>query len=300
VVLLTACSSDSAPTETSPPPTETPGKVHEAGATTEPPSTTTPAPPSTTQPAPVLPPAPQRILLAGDSLLIDASRAIEAALATADTEIVVAVSGQSSRPRNDWQRIDWLERVDTFEPDLVVEYLSFWESAAAGLDETPLGAVGFAEAYRREVLGPWFDDLESRDIEVVALGGAPTDRADVSANIETVLDALMAEVGERPTVTLLPTADVLAPDGFALILPDPRSGRPERIRRLDRLHLCPDGGERVADQFIDHLEATYDVRFDRDLAGTGWRAGAWRDTIPVFSGDVPFVDTAQECPPVAP
>ena len=209
---------------------------------------------------------------------------------TADTGIFSEFSGQPARPRTDVQRAEWLGAVEAFAPDLVVEYMGYWEFAAAGLSSPPIGEEGFAEVYRRDVLIPWFDDLEALGADVVVLGAAPTGNPDVDPLVEVALAIVAAEVADRPSVTYLPTAQVLAPDGHTHVLPDPITGVPERVRRVDGLHLCPDGGERVADLLVEHLEAAYSVRFDRDLPATGWRAGDWRVALPV--------DLAVECPPV--
>ena len=48
----------------------------------------------------------------------------------------------------------------------------------------------------------------------------------------------------------------------------------------------------MADLVVAHLEATYDVGFDADADGTGWRSGAWRVELPV--------DLTVECPPFSP
>lgn len=253
-------------------------------------ATPPPTPPSTT--APPLPAAPVRVLLAGDSLMLDTSFALQAVLGTADPTITTEFSGQPARPREPVQRTDWLERVEAFDPDLVVEYMGYWEFAAAGLSEPPLGEEGFAEAYGRDVLGPWFDDLEALGADVIVLGAAPTGNSEVDPNIEFMLGIVAAEADARPAVTFLPTADVLAPDGHTAFLPDPRTGTIERVRRVDGLHLCPDGAELVTDLVVAHLETTYDVEFDADVDGTGWRSGAWRVELPV--------DLAAECPPNSP
>ena len=169
--------------------------------------------------------------------------------------------------------------------------MGYWEFLAAGLLVPPIGSDGFEAVYRRDVLIPWFDDLEALGADVVVLGAAPTGDPDVDPRVELALPIVAAEAAARPSVTYLPTAEVLAPDGHTHTLPDPVTGIVERVRRVDGLHLCPDGSERVADLLVEHLEANYAVRFDPDLLATGWRAGDWRDAFPI--------DMAVECPPPA-
>jgi peptidoglycan/LPS O-acetylase OafA/YrhL/lysophospholipase L1-like esterase len=259
--------------------------VGEVETADDPPNVPTSTP--TSEPVP-----PKRILLAGDSLMLDASFALLAVLDTAEPAVVGEFVGQATRARTAEQRSEWLRRVEEFGPDIVVEYFGYWEFAAAGFSNPGIGSDGFDEAYRREVLDPWFDELEALGTDVIVLGAAPSGNPTVDPNIDIALEIVATVAAERPSVVFLATAEVLAPDGHTHFLPDPRTGETERVRRIDGLHLCPDGAERVADLLVDHLGAAYDLRFDTDAAVTGWRVGEWRDALPV--------DLARECPPVAP
>jgi hypothetical protein len=239
------------------------------------------------------PPEPARVLLAGDSLMRDSVPSIQAVFATSAAPAVEVVSEfreQAIRPRTDEDRADWEPWVEAWDPDIVVEYLGYWETLAANPGVPPVVDDGFAEAYRAEILEPWFDHLEGIDADVVVLAAAPTGRPTVDPSARIVIAAVDAEAARRPRVTVLHTADVLAPEGHTELLPDPRTGEIERVRRIDGLHLCPDGGELVADLLVAHLESAYPGRFffDPDPAGTGWRAGDWRAALPI--------DLARECP----
>ena len=55
------------------------------------------------------------------------------------------------------------------------------------------------------------------------------------------------------------------------------------MRRIDGLHLCPDGTERVADLVLERLERLVALTISDE-----WRYGPWRT-------DTPF-DLSVECP----
>jgi lysophospholipase L1-like esterase len=239
-------------------------------------------PPTTTEPDD---PEPLHVLLTGDSLMVDSAGAIEAALDTADPRVEVDFEGQPAHPRTEEQTADWRTRVEAYAPDVVVEYMGYWDIAAGGDPDAPYGTPGFAEGYRTLVLDPWFDHLESIGADSVVLGAAPPRNPDDAAAIIGTTEVLAEEVATRPTATFLPTSVVLTPDGYADILPDPRTGELERVRRIDGLHLCPDGAERVTDLLLGHLTATYHLTVTDD-----WRDGDWRTALPI--------DLAAECPPV--
>jgi lysophospholipase L1-like esterase len=224
-------------------------------------------------------PEPLRVLLTGDSLMVDSADAIEAALATADRPIVVQFEGQPARPRTAEQTLDWRARVEAFGPDLVVEYMGWWENTAG---RTP----GFAEDYPIEVLDPWFEHLASIGSAEIVLAAAPIGDPRGSDVIADVVAILEEDVAGRPDVWFVPTADALAPDGYTDRLPDPLTGELERVRRVDGLHLCPDGAERVTDLLLDVLEREYGLTFD-----DSWRPGDWRTALPI--------DLSEECPAVS-
>ena len=238
---------------------------------------------------PVEPPEPEpeplRVLLAGDSLMVDSEGAITAALETSERPIVVRFEGQPARPRTEAQTEDWRSRVEAFGPDLVIEYMGYWESAAGGFEDPPYGTEGFADGYRIRTLDPWFDHLASIGSDEIVLAAAPVDNPEVTRVIADVVAILEEDVRDRPGVWFVPTASALAPDGFTAALPDPRTGVLERIRRVDGLHLCPDGAERVTDLVLDVLGREYGLSFDDT-----WRDGDWRVSLPI--------DLAAECPPI--
>jgi hypothetical protein len=230
-------------------------------------------------------PEPLRVLLTGDSLMVDSADALTAALATADRPIVVSFEGQPARPRTAEQTLDWRDRVEAFAPDLVVEYMGYWEIAAGGLADPPYGTPGFAEGYRTQTLDPWFDHLASIGSKEIVLAAAPVGNADTSPIIADVVAILEEYLTDRAGVWFVPTSTALAPGGYTDRLPDPLTGELERVRRVDGLHLCPDGAERITDLVLDVLEREYELTFD-----DSWRPGDWRIALPI--------DLAVECPPL--
>ena len=102
--------------------------------------------------------------------------------------------------------------------------------------------------------------------------------------------AAEAEAADRDDVDFVPTAIALAPNGYADVLPDPRSGVDERVRRIDGLHLCPDGTERVADLLLERLERLVALAISDE-----WRVGPWRTDTPFdLSRGVPRTSTERD------
>lgn len=235
------------------------------------------------EPEPEPDPEPMRVLLTGDSLMVDSADAITAALSTADRPMIVQFVGQASRPRTLEKTDDWQRSVEAFAPDLVIEFMGYWEFAAAGLDDPPAGSDGFASAYRTDTLDPWFDHLDSLGASTIVLTPAPVVNPTVTAAIADIILVIEEDAAERPEVWFVPTTPVLAPDGYTETLPDPITGEVERVRRIDGIHLCPDGAERVTELVLDVVRRDYAIEFDES-----WRSGAWRTSLPV--------DLSVECP----
>ncbi|MEL7207036.1 MAG: hypothetical protein AAGK32_02185, partial [Actinomycetota bacterium] len=85
-------------------------------------------------------------------------------------------------------------------------------------------------------------------------------------------------------VTYLPGGEyVSAPDGgFAEVLVD-ETGTAQRVRRVDGLHLCPEGAARIAEPVFAHLVEQWNVTVAED-----WETGDWREP--------PQLAKPEECP----
>lgn len=236
------------------------------------------------------PPSVTKVLLVGDSLAADTAPALRAAIETAAESVSMAFEVFPAIPRGEEGMYAWGEAATVHDPDIVIIYVGWWESAAAATIEPPIGEPGFEASYRSTVLAPWFDRLRDADIETIYVGMAPTRNRtgggeQPSDRIAAVVAAARAEAAVRDDVHFVASSTVLAPDGFVDVLPDSRTGVPERVRRVDGVHLCPDGAERVVDLVVDRLR-----RLTALTVSDAWRLGPWRFDTPV--------DLALECPPV--
>ena len=228
-------------------------------------------------------PVTRRVLLVGDSVMAETAPATLAAFATAAEPVQARFESLPALPRTEDEVAEWQMLVTSFDPDVVIVYVGFWETAAAGLAVPAVGEAGFEDVYRETVLAPWFDHLREIGVQTIFLGMAPVGDPDWNDLIQVTVAAAEAEAADRDDVDFVPTAIALAPNGYADVLPDPRSGVDERARRIDGLHLCPDGTERVADLLLERLERLVALAISDE-----WRVGPWRT-------DTPF-DLSVECP----
>jgi uncharacterized protein len=216
---------------------------------------------------------PPRVLVLGDSVMFDASLAIVAALsaagATVDNEPYLGM-GLTKTDLYDW-RAHWPGLLAAARPDLVVVLLGAWDLPGGGGPATAAVPAAWSSLYEADVaeaarlltgagarvvwIGlPWIRDLASRQ-QVAALD-----------------DAFRTVAGRVAGVTFVDGAAVLAgPDGgYAEHLPGP-GGRPERVRKLDGVHLCPAGAARLAAAVVAAVRGWWGLR-----PVGGWQAGPWR------------------------
>ena len=212
-----------------------------------------------------------RLLLVGDSVMADAAPAALAALATAAEPVEASFELLPALPRTTDEVAEWRTLVTSVDPDVVLVFVGFWETLAAGLTNPAVGEPGFDDVYRATVLRPWLNHLREIDVETIFLGMAPVRETRWNDLIQVTVAAAESEAADRDGVEFVSTALALAPDGYADILPDPRSGIDERVRRIDGLHLCPDGAERVVDLVLEQLVGQLELTLDE-----AWRAGHWR------------------------
>lgn len=233
------------------------------------------------------PPQPTRVLLVGDSLMEDTAAAAISALTDAVEPFdVVHDRGYGALPHTDVYTERWRSTLVETEPDVVIIYVGVWEARASGGLEPPVGEPGFDAVYRREILAPWFDGLHDEGIHTVFLGMAPMLGGPLDDLVQITVDVTEIEAASRVDVDFVRTESVVSPEGGGVhVLPDPRTGVDERVRRVDGVHLCPDGVERVVDLILERLALVTDI-----TVGDDWRSGAWRT-------DVVYVLEA-ECPPV--
>ena len=246
-----------------------------------PPSTTTSTSrPTTTTTTTTMPAEPLHVLLAGDSLMADTAPALLSALRTAEPAVESEFELAPSVPRTLSDLNRWLELVESRSPDVLVLFVGIWETASVN-KQFGLGSPGWDATYRERVLVPWFDWLETNDIQTIWLRTPPIRSTLGDQRVRLVMDQIAQVAADHTdTVDFVNTADVLAPPYGAY-----RDGGDERQRRADGLHLCPAGARDVTELVLDRLQRFADVQVDR-----AWRDGDWQHFV--------TYDPAVECPPI--
>jgi peptidoglycan/LPS O-acetylase OafA/YrhL len=270
VGLLVATASPAAP------PAAAPGAAGRPTITASP--TTAPPPLALTPNRVPTPHAPLRVLLVGDSVMVDATPGIEAALEATGVARVEpgAFAGFGLTYTRSWRK-DWTDMVARVQPDVVVALLGAWDADNA-LAHPPgwyAGVVDDATAV-----------LAVRGARVVWLGWPPTrppavagrpepDNAHIDLQRVTV-DAAFRTVADRHPgdVAYVDTGSTLTlPDGsFSAFLPDPTTGAMVRARKHDNTHFCPSGAERMGRLVLGALTPVFAL----PAPSPAWAAGAWR------------------------
>jgi hypothetical protein len=175
----------------------------------------------------------------------------------------------------------WRQQLDTFDPEVIVVLVGTWET---GGELGVPGAPGWRARYDSEILDPFVELVTSGGAELVWVG-MPAVVDDGSTFLLAELNAAYADLPDRfDAVTYIPGAEyVSAPNGgFAEFLDGPDG--PERVRRIDGLHLCPAGALRLAEPVIEQIVEHWNVPIAED-----WRVGDWRRP--------PTFVKPEECPP---
>ena len=87
-------------------------------------------------------PVTRRVLLVGDSVMAETAPATLAAFATAAEPVQARFESLPALPRTEDEVAEWQMLVTSFDPDVVIVYVGFWETAAAGL-AVPRGRRGW-------------------------------------------------------------------------------------------------------------------------------------------------------------
>lgn len=247
------------------------------------------------------PPAPARVLLAGDSVMAGLVPAVEAALeptgrATVDFVLTPAILRDPSI------RFSWGQDLDRLDPDLVVMFVGTWEDREVRLPGSPAadalpepttsseppssgtvdpGSPAWTDQYRNDVVDPWLDLITRRGARVLWIGAPPVpdgERQRFFDDLNTVFSELPDDWSQ---VAYLDPGAALGRggDGFASIvrLPD---GTDVRLRQIDGLHLCPSGSQLLAELVVRQVEAQLGVS-----AVDGWQEGPWRADAGLFPAE---------------
>ncbi len=252
-----------------------------AGATTTAtvPVTTTSVPPGGRQPTPE---DPLRVTFAGDSVMAEFAPALIDALESGGPAVGRFVLSPSIA-RDGSTTLIWQQEMADHDPDLIVQLVGFWEDQVVG--ETASSQPGWAGRYRARVVEPFLDLITAEGAKVLWIGMAAVGEPAVTERLAR-LNSVYAQVAEaRDDMDYLAAGDYLSgPDGgYAEIVTSPTSGQPVRLRRIDGLHLCPEGVTALGAPVLDHVAEQWNV-----TGAFGWQDGPWR--LP------PLLHAPEECP----
>lgn len=239
-------------------------------------TTTTTVPPGGRVPTPE---DPLRVLLAGDSVMADlAPAAIDALNRGGATEARFGASpGLVLEPTAE---AVWRQQLESFDPEVVVVLVGTWE--IGDRLGTP-GSEQWRARYDAEVLDPFVELVTSQGAEVIWVGMPAVEEPD-STLVLVELNSAYEDLEDRfPGVRYVPGGEyVSSPEGgYTDVLEGPDG--PERVRRVDGLHLCPGGAVRLAQPVLDLIEARWAVPVAED-----WTTGEWREP--------PLLQEPEECP----
>lgn len=225
---------------------------------------TTSVVPTTEAPVPQpLPGGNLEVLAVGDSVMFDATAAIQAALGATGAATVRAESA-FGLGFSDGAAVPFADAADEIlegDPaEQVVVMVGSWDHLTAQRDpETYAAAV-------HDALTTLADDGRS----VLVLGEPPSDPAKGEELARTVVNqTLEAEAATVAGVTYLPTDEVIGDADGQYVLRDDRGAL---LRKPDGRHLCPEGAERFGAAVVTALGEEW------ALPGPDptWVDGAWR------------------------
>ena len=241
-----------------------------ASTTTAAPTTTTvvtvtTAPPTTptTRPEPQpLPGGTLDVLVVGDSVMLDAEAAIDAALQATGSATVEngAIFGLGL---SDGAALPFAEHADDLldgpPADQVLVMTGSWDHLTAQRD---------ADGYQEQVEAA-LARLAEDGRDVLVLGEPPSDPAKGEEAVRSIVnDTLQAAVAEVPGARYLSTDEIIgdAQGNYVMTGPD------GLLRKPDGRHLCPAGATRFGTAVVEALQETWQL----PDANPVWALGAWR------------------------
>jgi peptidoglycan/LPS O-acetylase OafA/YrhL len=223
---------------------------------------------------------PLRVLIVGDSVMMDSAPGITAALQA--TGVVQVVDNDAKKywglDMTPAWKTDWPRLVQEYRPELVLGMWS-WDGWPAHVD--PVGYGRLVQQAVGLLLAP------GNGVDGVAMLEFPrshpnTSLVDPAAQARSLADAatgaqawnsVMASVAPQwPGQYLyLPTASSLELNGqYSAWLPAP-GGVLSRARKTDNFHVCPTGSARLGQALVTQLTPVLHI----PPAADGWWAGSW-------------------------
>lgn len=233
---------------------------------------------------------PVRVLVLGDSVTVDGSPGIRAALeATGAAAVTVAAGpGAGLTTDYDWRR-EYPRLVEENRPDVVV--LMFG-------GEWDLPTVQENPQRYDEIVAEAAETLTADGNRLVLVGMPPHPPGKVDERLRQRANRAFEKAAHDPNVEYLPPEPIFADAGgnYTDFLPDPM-GQPARIRKVDGTHICPEGAARLGDAIRAALAETWAL----PAADPTWWFGPWRDD-PLYTDSTVYefpsgVLTANVCPP---
>lgn len=257
------------------------GEGSSGASPTDPPPTapTTSIPPGGRQPTAR---DPLRVTFAGDSVMGELAPAMIEALESggaAEGRFVLA----PSLARDGATRVVWSHELQTQDPDLIVLLVGFWEDKIVG--GWAYRQPGWMRTYRAEVVDPFLDLLTSQGAKVLWVGMAAVVDPEITSRLVRLNAAWQKSADERDDVDYLPGGQYLSgPAGGYAETAVNALGAPVRLRRVDGLHLCPEGVVRLGAPVLEAVHDQWNVP-----VVYGWQQGRWRRP--------PLLHAPEECPP---
>ncbi|HMQ25361.1 MAG TPA: hypothetical protein PKA98_05195 [Acidimicrobiales bacterium] len=242
-------------------------------------TTTTPVPPGGRQPTPA---DPLRVVLAGDSVMNGLAPAVATALNEGgDSQVQFDLA--PSIARDTASRVLWQQQLETTRPDLVVMLIGTWERGDANFQP---GHPNWAPQYQAQVLDPFAEMVTDAGAQILWIGMPAVESGADTLQLVALNSQFRALAERDDDVDYVEGGDYLnGPDGgYTDRLPG-ADGTLERVRRLDGLHLCPEGSERLAVPVLEYAQQQWNV-----AVAPGWETMPWREP--------PTLDKPEECPPV--
>ena len=218
----------------------------------------------------------QRISILGDSVMVDGQPGVEAVLdSTGAAQAYRHAFVGYGITRDNWP-VDYGRVLAQDNPTAVVMMIGDWDNV-------------FAAKHPRQyasTVGKVMDFLTHKGAFLLWIGMEPGDPRFVSEARRRNLNSIVqAEAAKRPkTVSYLPSEPIFdGPDGkYAMFLPGP-DGKSVRIRKVDGLHICPDGAVRLGQAVYDALQS----RLQLPPPAPNWQSGSWRQD-PVYTASTTF------------
>jgi hypothetical protein len=228
------------------------------------PTVAPPAPTSTTVVA-----AHPKVLVLGDSTMVDVGPALVAALDAAGAEPVDAARAGVGLTRFAFEDApyspepEWAVEVDRVRPDLTIVMLGAWDMPFV----------------TNEGIWPYTEPVQRAMATLTAGGGrvlwlsTPTEPGRPDWPMDQVFETSAAATGGRVVFAEIDAA-VTAPDGTQPPSYVAADGTVVRLRKSDGFHFCAEGAERAAAEIV-RLAHVHGLA---PPPGGGWQDGPWRES----------------------